>query len=228
MMDDGKSRGAREAGRRRRETVGMASMAIGFLLAGFGLAVEDSWGVATSDEILVGAAVMGIAGAGIVLTTVRSRADRERLAARETRRDRTQRLRRVRLATIPFAGVGVVVLSLLALSRIVTGQGDAGDFIWAALLPLCAWVVPLMVLGWDREGRRDRKWLDDELTREWRGRALSLGFLVLMGGMSGLYLIGLYRPEWTMLGFPVVLAGAAGVVGLRYAWLDGQAEGGDD
>jgi len=228
MMDDNKSRGAQEAGRRRRETVGMASMAIGFLLAGFGLAAEDSWGVATSDKILLGAAVMGIAGAGIVLTTVRSRADRERLAARETRRDRTQRLRRVRLATIPFAGVGVVVLSLLALSRIVTGQGDAGDFIWAALLPLCAWVVPLMVLGWDREGRRDRKWLEDELTREWRGRALSLGFLVLMVGMSGLYLLGLYRSEWAMLGFPVVLAGAAGVVGLRYAWLDGQAEGGDD
>ncbi|WP_183211834.1 hypothetical protein [Brevundimonas variabilis] len=124
--------------------------------------------------------------------------------------------------------MGVVVLSLMAVSRIVAGEGDTGDFLWAALLPLCAWIVPLMVLGWDREGQRDRKWLEDELTREWRGRALSLGFLVLMAGMSGLYLVGLYRPEWAILGFPVVLTGAAGVVGLRYAWLDGQAEGGDE
>lgn len=227
-MDEARDAARRETARRRREIVGMTGMVIGFLFAGLGLAIDDAWGPAVSDRILIVAAVAGLAGALIVLTTIRSRSDQERLAARETRRDRTQRLRRMRLATIPFAGVGVVVLSLLALSRILAGQGDVGDFMWAALLPLCAWVVPLMVLGWDREGRRDRKWLEDELTREWRGRALSLGFLMLMGGMSGLYLIGLYRPDWAMLGFPVVLTGAAGAVGLRYAWLDGQAEGGDE
>lgn len=228
MVDEAGGASQRESRRQRREVIGLILMAVGFLLAGLGLAFEDSWGVTLANQILIGAAVTGGAGALIVLTTVRSRTDRARLAARETRRDRTQRLRRMRMVSMPFAGVGVVVLSLMAVSRIVAGEGDAGDFMWAALLPLCAWVVPLMVLGWDREGRRDRKWLEDELTREWRGRALSLGFLVLMGGMSGLYLIGLYRPEWAMLGFPVVLTGAAGAVGLRYAWLDGQAEAGDE
>lgn len=228
MSDEARDGSRREASRRRREFLGLAGMGTGFLLAGLGLSVEDYWGVLVSDGILISAAVTGGAGALTVLTTIRSSADRARLAARETRRDRTQRIRRMRMVSMPFAGVGVVVLSLMAVSRIVVGEGDVGDFLWAALLPLCAWVVPLMVLGWDREGQRDRKWLEDELTREWRGRALSLGFLVLMGGMSGLYLIGLYRPEWAMLGFPVVLTGAAGAVGLRYAWLDGQAEGGDD
>ncbi|PZN98170.1 MAG: hypothetical protein DCF28_14465 [Alphaproteobacteria bacterium] len=228
MVDEPEDARRRADQRRRREIFSLSGVGTGFLLAGLGLSVEDLWGIPVSDQILFLGAVAGGAGALAVMTMIRSRVDREGLAARETRRDRTQRLRRMRMVSMPFAGVGVVVLSLMALSRIVAGQGDAGDFIWAAMLPLWAWIVPLMVLGWDREGRRDRKWLDDELTREWRGRALSLGFLVLMGGMSGLYLIGLYRAEWAMLGFPVVLTGAAGVVGLRYAWLDGQAEGGDD
>lgn len=228
MTDSRDALTQRETRRRRLEIAGMAGMATGFVLAGLGLALEDTMGGGAPDRILTGALAVGAIGAVLALASARSRGDRQRREARETRRDRRQRQRRTQMATLPFAGVGIVVLSMLALSRIVQGEGDTGDLMWAALLPLCAWVVPLMVLGWDREGQRDRKWLEDELTREWRGRALSLGFLVLMAGMSGLYLLGLYRPEWAMLGFPVVLTGAAGAVGLRYAWLDGQAEEGDE
>ncbi len=224
MTDDDGLPIRRENARRRREGIGLAGMVIAFALAGLAIALPTTLGFATTDRILIGAAVIGTLSAILASTAARTRSEQKRLEARETRRDRHQRRRRTQMATLPFGGVGVVVLSMLALSRIVQGEGDAGDLMWAGLLPLFAWIVPLMVLGWDREGQRDRKWLEDELTREWRGRALSLGFLVLMGGMSGLYLVGLYRPEWMMIGFPLVLAGAAASVGLRFAWLDSRAE----
>ena len=144
-----------------------------------------------------------------------------------TRRDRAQRSRARQLTGLSFGMVGMLMLSTQGVWRLMHGTGDRHDLMFPAIAALLAWMVPMLVMGWDGESRRERKWLEDELTREWRGRAMALGFLVLLGGMSGLYLVGLWRPDLAMVGFPAVLMGSGMVVGLRFAWLDHQAESDD-
>ena len=144
-----------------------------------------------------------------------------------TRRDRAQRSRARQLTGLSVGMVGMVMVATLGVWRLMHGTGDRYDLMFPAIAALMAWMVPAVVMGWDGGSRRERKWLEDELTREWRGRAMALGFLVLLAGMSGLYLVGLWRPDLAMVGFPAVLMGSGMIVGLRFAWLDHQAEGDD-
>ena len=230
MSDDSGALMRRERMRERLEIAGMVMRAVGMAIAGFTLAVADSYpGLAVWEDRL-GLFGLGLAGLGAIvgLATWRSRAERRALDARLTRRDKAQGFRARQLATMPFAMVGVLVIAMMALSRILRGEGDMGDMMFAGLVALLAWVVPAIVMGWDGGSRKERKWLEDELTREWRGRAMSAGFVVLMAGVSGIYLIGLWRPEWAILGLPIVLFASGAVAGLRFAWLDRQGEAGDD
>ena len=63
------------------------------------------------------------------------------------------------------------------------------------------------------------------MTRDIRRRALSLGFIVLMSGMTGLFLLSLWKPASGLMVFPATLMLSASVAGLRFVWLDQQAEG---
>lgn len=220
-MDEDQALARREARRRKLEIMSMVMMALG--LGGGGLAVAFDG----PDALVNIGATLGTAGAVIGLLAWRGKAERDRLDRGGTRRDRVQRNRRSIMLALPFASVGVVAFGLGAISRVNQGRGEMSDLMWAASLPILAWIVPLMVLGWDKEGREQKRWIEDELTREWRARSVSLGFVVLMGGLSAVYAIGLYRPDWAMLALPVVLMTTAGTVGLRYVWLDARAEADD-
>ncbi len=220
-MDEDRGLMRREARRRKFEIVGLGLMALG--MGGGGLAVAFDG----PDVIVNAGAVMAIVGALTVLLAWRPKADRERLARDGTRRDRVQRARRRMMLTYPFASVGVLAFGLGAVWRVGQGQATFADLMWAGALPLLAWIVPVMVLGWDKEAREQKKWIEDELTREWRARSVSLGFVVLMAGLAAVYAVGLFRPDWAMLGLPVVLMVTAGTIGLRYVWLDARAEAGD-
>ncbi|WP_339915596.1 hypothetical protein [uncultured Brevundimonas sp.] len=224
MDSDGLMR--RERGRRRLEMAGLTATTLGLLTLGVTVAAGDALGP-HDDAVFGGGLALMVGGAVTVLAAWRPRADRQALRARETRRDRTQRARARQLVGLSFGTVGMLIVSTLAVWRVTQGTGDRHDLMFAALAALMAWMVSLIVMGWDGGSRRDRKWLEDELTREWRGRAMALGFLVLLAGMSGLYLIGLWRPELAMIGFPAVLMGSGAAAGLRFAWLDHQAEAGD-
>jgi len=220
----------RERLRRRLEVAAMVMMALGMAAAGFILAAADRWPPLAGQEDRLLVVAFGLAGLGAVtaLACWRRRAEREALNARLTQRDRAQGFRARQLMALPFAMVGMLTVAMSSLIRILDGQGDRGDWMFAALVPLLAWAVPAIVMGWDGGSRRERKWLEDELTREWRGRAMTVGFVVLMAGVSGLYLAGLWRPEWALLGLPVVLIGSGAVAGLRFAWLDRQGDAADD
>lgn len=220
-MDEDRALARREARRRKLEIMSMVMIALG--LGGGGLAVAFDG----PDALVNIGATLGTAGAVIGLLAWRGKAERDRLDRGGTRRDRVQRNRRSIMLALPFASVGVVAFGLGAISRVNQGRGEMTDLMWAAALPILAWIVPLMVLGWDKEGREQSRWIEDELTREWRARSVSLGFVVLMGGLSAVYAIGLYRPDWAMLALPVVLMTTAGTVGLRYVWLDARAEADD-
>lgn len=154
-------------------------------------------------------------------------AGRNKSERRESRRDRTQRARARQLTGLGFGLTGMLIVSTLGVGRVMHGTADRGELMFAATAALLAWMVPMLVMGWDGGSRRDRKWLEDELTREWRGRAMALGFLVLLAGMTALYLVGLWRPDLAMIGFPGVLIGSSMIVGLRFAWLDHQAGAND-
>lgn len=220
-MDEDKALARREARRRKLEIMSMVMTTLG--LGGGGLAVA----IDGPDTLVNIGVTLTVAGAGIGLLAWKGKAERDHLDCGGTRRDRVQRHRRSIMLALPFASVGVVAFGLGAIWRVTQGRGEISDLMWAASLPILAWIVPLMVMGWDKEGREQKRWIEDELTREWRARSVSLGFVVLMGGLSAVYAVGLFRPDWAMLGLPVVLMITAGTVGLRYVWLDSRAEADD-
>ena len=230
MLDGDGALMRRERRRKRLEIAAMVMLAVGMAIVGFTVAVTDSYPGLAVWENRFGLFGLGLAGLGAIvgLATWRSRAERRALDARLTRRDKAHGFRARQLATMPFAMVGVLVIAVMSLSRIMRGEGDTGDLMFAGLVALLAWVVPAIVMGWDGGSRQERKWLEDELSREWRGQAMAVGFVVLMAGVSGLYLLGLWRPDWAMLGLPIVMLGSGAVAGLRFAWLDRQGEAGDD
>jgi hypothetical protein len=222
-----------EARRQRLERLGVLAMVLGLVIGGIGLAIARSSGPGDGavDAIWMGAVGVSITAA-IATLFVRPGKDAKRLESLIGRRDRMQRARNDRVYALSITAWGLLAIALGPLMRIAQDQGEGSDLRLAATLPLAAFLIVLFMGGWDGFGnswaRQNRKWLEDEFTRAMRGRAMALGFPVLMGGVGVAYLLGLWRPEWALVAMPVVLIGAASAVGLRFAWLDRQAEGGDD
>ena len=100
----------------------------------------------------------------------------------------------------------------MPVSFVVVGAG-----IWGILLPM-------MVMGWDGQGRKARRFLDDELTRSFRARAIILGFWVLLPGVAAVYVLGLGRPDWAVAALPLVMTVAGAAACLRFALLHRAAE----
>lgn len=112
---------------------------------------------------------------------------------------------------------------------VVSGEGNPARAINAAL-GLILLFVPVVVLT-GRDGSitpKLRKYLDDEHTRAIRMRAMTLGFVVLMVGASGVYLTGLWFRESAVVLILPVMAIAAFVAVVCFALLERAAERGDD
>ena len=73
--------------------------------------------------------------------------------------------------------------------------------------------------------RKAKRFLEDELTRAFRARAITAGFWALLPGVAAAYVVGLWRPEWTVIALPVVMTVAGAVASLRFALLHRAAEG---
>ncbi len=223
----------RERKRQRRERIGISVMIAGLVCGAIALAAARTSGMDTpfSDAIWMGAVVVSLIAA-IATLIVRSGQDAKRLEALVGRRDRMQRARNDRVHVLSLTAWGLLAGAFAPLLRVAEGTADGHDYGFVATLPLAALLIVLFMGGWDGIGnswaRQNRKWLEDEFTRAMRGRAMALGFPVLTCAMGGVYLIGLWRPEWALVAMPVALIGTASVVGLRFAWLDRQAEGGDE
>jgi hypothetical protein len=84
--------------------------------------------------------------------------------------------------------------------------------------------VPAIVMGWDWNTRQHRRFLDDELTQAMRAQAMMLAFAVLMAGVTVAMVLGMWRPAVGVAALPYVLAIGGATAGLRFAWLDREAE----
>ena len=222
--------GAQQAQARARRfkggllAVGLAAAAgaMGLVLAMDGSAVEQR------NALIVLAVAGAVAVVGAVLAaTARPNAETRSLDAGLSRRDREQRQRRATLFAMPFQVMFALVLGVPAVNRLLSDAPRSWDWVVAGLVVLWAWVIPAAVMGWDVASRKAKKFLEDELTQALRGRAMTLGYVVLLAGVSAVYLLGLWRPDWAMIAFPFALAAGAVTPALRFALLDRAAEGDD-
>ncbi len=204
--------------------VGLAAAggAMGLVLAMDGSALEQR----NALIVLALAGAVAVIGA-VLIATARPNAETRSLGDGLSRRDREQRQRRATLFAMPFQALFALVLGVPAVSRLMSDAPRYSDWVMAGLVVLWAWVMPAAVMGWDGASRKAKKFLEDELTQALRGRAMTLGFVVLLAGVSGVYLLGLWRPDWAMIAFPFALAAGAVTPALRFALLDRAAEGDD-
>ncbi len=128
---------------------------------------------------------------------------------------------------VPMGGLMPMVMGNA--HDLASGQGEASDWITATVILMLPW-LSLMILS-NKDGGvtpRLRRHLDDEQTRISRRRAMTFGFLMLLAVMTGLYGVGLWRPEVMITLTPLALwLGALAAAG-RFALLERAAERGDD
>ena len=95
---------------------------------------------------------------------------------------------------------------------------------------VCAFVAFMLAFVALLSGRGLDRWarpvLDDELSRQIRGRALGLGYLVMSVGLAGLVATSLFDRNLTIDLIPVLAALGVGSASLRLFWLE-RAAGGD-
>jgi len=147
-----------------------------------------------------------------------------RLAASPGRRDREQRARTGQMMTLSISSLVFALIAVLRGGDIVAGEMELDAVMVIAAFAIMALTLPAMVMGWDGGARAAKRYLEDELTRAFRARAVTTGFWVLLPGMIAVYLFGLWRPDQAIVFMPLALwAGAAAACG-RFALLHRAAD----
>lgn len=225
VMTDQQAR--REAQARRRQFwMAAGVMATGAVIAATGLILGHTDGADAG-----GTGIVAGLGAGLILVGAvsawrkRPWDQRWRSEPIQTRRDRLQAQRTRLLWSYPVIGLALLFVAWQTLEDIHGGGPRAIDYLRLSLPALYAWLVVLVVLGWDKQSLVNRLYLDDELTQVFRARALKAAFIVLMGGTTLALPLTLWRPETGVMAMIVALTAAGAAAGFRFAWLDRQAGG---
>ena len=79
-------------------------------------------------------------------------------------------------------------------------------------------------MGWDGGSKKIKRLIEDELTRSYRASAITCAFWVLLVGVAGAYLVGLWNPEAVIVALPMILWSSATTAALRFAQLHRRAE----
>lgn len=207
---------------------------VGFKVTLAALAAVILMDVAVGTAVLRGEApptvlaviVLGFVTLGLAALSVAHApgAEAGRLANSPGRRDREQRRRTHRLVILSVFGPVGGALGTLGSAYVLSGGQDfpAGTVaIWSVLWGVA---LPAMIMGWDRDARRVKRFLEDELTRAFRARAVTTGFWVLLPGVVAAYVVGLWRPEWAVVALPLVMTGAGAAACLHFALLHRAAD----
>lgn len=222
MVRDGTRKTTKDDGSGRKWAVllaaGVAAATVGF---------AGGWGTegdtATNFGILAG---MGIAFAGAALVMLwitreaRAIGDDPGGAAK---RERLQTQRSRQLWVFPVLTAFFLIQAIPAVGNIIDRTADTGDFVQMLLPVLYAWLATAIAMGWDGQSRKERKFLEDELTRVLRARAMAWAFIALMAGVTVSLGVGLWRPELGIVSLPLVLSAAGATAAIRFVWLDREA-----
>ncbi|MFN6981727.1 MAG: hypothetical protein ACK4NU_07345 [Brevundimonas sp.] len=139
------------------------------------------------------------------------------------RRDKLERARTQQLVMLPVVLLLFMAQAHRAMERILGGDHNLGAYVQVLLPVLYGWLIPLIVMGWDAHTRKNRRFLEDELTQLMRAKSMILAFVVLMTGLTVALGLGLWRPQYGVMALPYVLALGGASAGLRFAWLDREA-----
>lgn len=193
---------------------GVAACAIGFIGGdGSGGTSSTGWGVLAG----IGFATAFI---GVIKLWIDHQVDLEGTDPGGARKlERLQAQRAYQLWLFPVMAVVLLVASVEPLQNLSSGDLDFSDMTRLFAPLIYAWLVPTIVMGWDAYSKKNRRFLDDELSRSLRSRAMTAGFFVLMIGTTAAFGLGLWRPELGVAGalFAITAGGAA--TGVRFAWL---------
>lgn len=200
-----------------------AGVGLAALIAGFGLAQGRSGDVATGLGVLAGMGFALTLGGVVLAVLFRPGDTRWRSETRQGKRERLQAQRSQQLWLFPLVGTVFLFQATRALAEIQAGGGEWFHYLSVFLPVLYAWLVAAIAMGWDGQSRKNRRWLEDELTVSIRARAMTAASLVLMAGLTVALALGLWRPEIGVMALPFALTAGGTTAGLRFAWLDREA-----
>lgn len=216
-------------GDKRLDRGGRVKFALLLILVGLGTAMVGggfAWGdgkvgdAATTAGVIAGMGAAFFVGGGYFAWLYRPNGPRWTIDPTEPgRRDRLQSQRARQLLIIPSLSLLFMALALSAVHDILAGEGSFSDYLQLSLPVLYAWLTAAIVMGWDGGSRKNKRFLEDELTQSLRARSMILAFFVLMAGATLSLGLGLWRPEVGILSLPFVLAAGGAATGLRFAWL---------
>lgn len=178
-------------------------------------------GVIDLSTILIVCIVIGIAAAGTALTYTPGAIPRSR---RLDRWEKAQRNRSFNL--VAQICIGPVLLGGWVQRAVEELAG--GDTFWGVVhaVVVMVWVCspPMILMGWSRPSREDRAYLDDELDRSFRAKALATGFWALLAAGGVVYGLALRSADTSpyLLPFSLWFGGAAACA--HFVWLHHRAQ----
>ncbi|WP_349312922.1 hypothetical protein [Brevundimonas subvibrioides] len=209
--------------RKSRWLIALMGLGVAAAVAGFIGGSGKDGDVATNFGILAGMGVAFVLGGGVMLWIHRAAKAIGDDPGGAMKRERLQTQRSRQLWIFPVLTLLFLIQAIPAVGNIIRRTADTGDYLHMLLPVLYAWLATAIAMGWDGQSRKERKFLEDELTRVLRARAMSWAFIALMAGVTVSLGVGLWRPELGIVSLPLVLSAAGATAAIRFAWLDREA-----
>ncbi|QTN19362.1 hypothetical protein HZ989_14265 [Brevundimonas sp. AJA228-03] len=209
--------------RKSRWLIALMGLGIVAAVTGFIGGSDKDGDVATNFGILAGVGIALVLGGAVMLWIhIAARAIGDDPGG-SIKRERLQTQRSRQLWVFPVLAFFFLIQAIPAAGNIIRRTGDTGDYLHMVLPVLYAWMATAIVMGWDGQTRKERKFLEDELTRVLRARAMSWAFIALMAGVTASLGLGLWRQDLGIASLPLVLSAAGATAAIRFVWLDREA-----
>ncbi len=204
-----------------------AGLGAGLAVVGFNNGADATGELASRIGVMTGVGIGVFVVGGMVAWKMRPGGPASRGEDEPGKRERMQEQRSMLLWLFPIITLIFLYQSTRAIPLILAGDEGISNYMSVLLPVLYAWLAASVTMGWDGNSRKNRRYLEDELTQVLRARAIVWAFLVLMAGATIALGLGLWRLETGLIALPFALAAAGATAGLRFAWLDREA-GRDD
>jgi len=215
-----------------RRSVGLGMTLLGVVAAG-ALAVQlvpgDPNHFGRAEFLGFGAAAIAFIGGGLVLMRLgRIPADARTPRIAMLRAERLQARRRIAFLLMPLSLFFMLPGAIRAARHVADGKPVTHIDIFTAVAFTAFSLAFALMIGGHGLDRWAKPVLDDELSRELRGRALAVGYYIVVVGVAALFGVALVSRTAAVELIPVVAAlGVAGPA-IRLFMLERAAEAGGD